>query len=130
MVFAHRVEGDVAHEDEFIGARVELRAQVLAGVLEQARAHFAPRACHAVGRADQAFTLGVFADGDEQVARGLFHGCGIVGHDCSSSSVRVVSIMSLTSMEGVWKASGAEAWAELTPTGLPRRAPGTAASDW
>ena len=39
-------------------------------------------------------------------------------------------VETLTSMEGVWKASGAEAWAELTPTGLPRRAPGTAASDW
>jgi len=59
---------------------------MLTGVLEQAGAHFAPRACHAVGRADQAFTLGVFADGDEQVARGLFDACGIVGHSCSSST--------------------------------------------
>ena len=46
----------------------ELRAQgaqVLTRVLGQALAHLAPRARHAVGRADQALALGVLTDRDE-----------------------------------------------------------------
>ena len=129
VVFAHRVEGDVAHEDEFIGARVELRTQMLTGVLEQAGAHFAPRACHAVGRADQAFTLGVFADGDKQVARGLFHGCGIVGHSCSSSTPEA-PMTSIGDTSIPCTGTGFHSSSALIPTGLPRRAPGTAASAW
>ena len=116
-MLAHRMEGNVADQDQLVGARMELRTQVLSRVLGQTGAHFAPRASHAIGGADQAFAFGILADSDQQVTRRLLHGCSIVGHACSSELLADAS-----------KASEV-ASAEFRPTGLPRRAPGTAASD-
>ena len=65
VMLTHREEGDVTDQDQLVGARVELGAQVLAGVLGQALAHLPPRARHTVGGADQALALGVLTDCDE-----------------------------------------------------------------
>ena len=129
VVLAHREEGDVADQDQLVGARVELGAQMLTRVLGQALAHLAPRARHAVGGADQALALGVLTDCDEQVARRLLNASGIVGHACSSSTPEA-SMTSIGDTSIPCTGTDVHSSSDLIPTGWPKTTPGTAASDW
>ncbi|CRH70678.1 Uncharacterised protein [Chlamydia trachomatis] len=83
VVFADRVEGDVANQDKFVRSRLKLSTQVVARVFFQARKHFTPCACHPVRSSRQTFARRVLTDRNQQVSRRFFHAGCVVRHQFS-----------------------------------------------
>jgi hypothetical protein len=70
VVLAQRVELDVAQQHDLVIALVEDGLQVAAGVVLEARHQLAVRPGDPVGRLEQAFAIGIFADGDKDFPHG------------------------------------------------------------
>ena len=80
MVLAHAVEGNVAHEHDFLVALVEGHVEMPRRVLFQAAQHFLVHTGHARRRLPQPLALGVFPDAFQNQADACFdfrciHGC-------------------------------------------------------
>jgi hypothetical protein len=72
VVLADGVEGDVLEDDQLVVFLVEVGLEELGGILPQAAEKFGVHLGDAGGGACEAFTVGVFADGDEDLANGGF----------------------------------------------------------
>jgi hypothetical protein len=71
-MLAEGVELDVAEEDDLIVSFVEDRLEMPLRIILEAGHEFAIGAGDAVGRLQQSLAVGVFADGEEDLAHGAF----------------------------------------------------------
>ena len=65
VVFAHRIEGDVFEDHDFVVIFVERRFEMFAGIVAVAAENFGVHARHARGRVEQAVAFRVLADSRE-----------------------------------------------------------------
>jgi hypothetical protein len=80
VVLAQAGEGDIAHHDHFVMARLEGHAEVFPRIVIHALEKFFVHFRDTPGRFQQAVTSGVVAEGREQLADGI-HGAGAVHYD-------------------------------------------------
>ena len=87
MMLAKRRERNIANDDHVLAlGLVELLAQVVLGFVVIAAQDFLGGARDAVGRLNEAGTVGVFAHRDEELTDGAFSTLPIDGHLCPSHS--------------------------------------------
>ncbi|BCW56825.1 hypothetical protein StoSoilB20_01720 [Arthrobacter sp. StoSoilB20] len=67
VVLTRRVEGDVLHKDKLLMVEVERGGKDIRGVLVQTREDLGVRLGHALWRVQEASTLRVFTDGQEDL---------------------------------------------------------------
>ena len=72
MMFAHGIEGDVAHENHFLVVLVERGFEMLRRILGEAREHLFVHLRHALGSFDQALAAGILAHAFEDQPHALF----------------------------------------------------------
>ena len=71
-MFAHGIEGDVAHENHFLVVLVERGFEMLRRILGEAREHLFVHLRHALGSFDQALAAGILAHAFEDQPHALF----------------------------------------------------------